>query len=330
VNVRLSRLNAELYCPDVKGRSGQVLNQAAFAPEATYRVKPGEALPLGPLDEDIDSTETPCGAVTLQILGQRDLAVFWGASSASSEKLASLSDPTFRDHAVRLEGTKGLERLAVGASLEGSEPRTNDGVIEPPRVFGWSGRVMGVAKEIARRDVLPDGCLSIGDTGGPSGTALYLCVPDWAFPFQVGDRVVATSTAVDQGSLDAGATRTDARRLVVQDAETSPTRVLEIWLDVSPSVVSASGELLSDQGHFTSCGAYVEQLAVTLFPGLPVRGALAPGDLAEYTDGIVRTRVLMGRTERVLVAPSGCEPARSSLNFHFDLLTLRTPEGASP
>jgi hypothetical protein len=62
-------------------------------------------------------------------------------------------------------------------------------------------------------------------------------------------------------------------------------------------------------------------------PGLPARGELEPGELDDYMEGNVRVRVLMGRAERVVVAPSACEPGLSSLNAHYDLLTLRTSEG---
>jgi hypothetical protein len=138
----------------------------------------------------------------------------------------------------------------------------------------------------------------------------------------------AATTGTAPVSLDAGTWSPTSRRLVVQDSSINPTRILEIWLDASVSVLPARIDLLSEEGHFTSCGAYVEPFAATLTPpGLPVRGELEPGEVDDYSEGIVRTRVLLGRTERVIVAPSSCEPGRSSLNDHFDLLTLRTPEG---
>ena len=331
VNVRLSRLDASLACLDVSRRTGAVLTQSVFEPEAMYRVQAGEALPLGPIEDDFDqdeTLETPCGAVMLQILGQRDLGVFWGATTASTRKLASLSDKNFRDHAVRLEGTKGLQRLVVGNALEGSEPRLHPGGVEPARLFGWSGQAVGGTLVIERRDVLPDGCLAIG-TANTTNTALYLCVPDWAFPFQIGDAIAVTTTMpAGPISADAGSWAPNARRLVVQDSAVGPpTRVLEIWLDTHSSILPAQTRLLSRAGHFTSCGAYVQPVGVLLTPpGLPVRSELEPGELDDYMVGSVRNRVLLGRSERVLVAPNDCEPGRSIVNDHFDLLTLRTTE----
>jgi hypothetical protein len=329
VNVRLSRLDAALSCLVVSGRSAVVLSQSAFEHEAMYRVQPGEALPLGPVDEnddfDSEAIGTPCGAVMLQILGQRDLGVFWGSTTASTERLASVQDKNFRDHAVRLEGTKGLHRLAVGDALEGSEPRNHSTSDDPPRLFGWSGQGLGVTSVIVRRDVLPDGCLAVS-TGGAT---LYLCVPDWAFPFQVGDTMAVTATTPSVPvSADPNTWVSNARKLVVKDSAASPTRELEIWLDAHSGVIPVRTKRLIGPGHFTSCGAYVEPVGVTLTPpGVPARGELEPGALDDYVDGNVRVRVMLGRTERVVVAPSGCEPGRSTLNDHFDLLTLRTPEG---
>ncbi|HVR18453.1 MAG TPA: hypothetical protein VMS65_02110, partial [Polyangiaceae bacterium] len=230
VNVRLSRLDASVACNDVARRSGGVFSRSAFVPEATYRVEAGQALPLGPIAEDGAAYDTPsCGAVMLQILGQEDLAAFWLGARVQSEKRANLDDQNFRDHAVRLEGTTGLQRLAVGAQLEGSEPaRIESGGAAPPRLFGWSGRTFGLTTQLARRDVLPDGCLAIGDMSGT--VTLYLCVPDWAFPFQIGDSLFATQMLVGANTVDAGPPPS-ARKLVVQDSTTNPTKVLEIWLD---------------------------------------------------------------------------------------------------
>jgi hypothetical protein len=136
--------------------------------------------------------------------------------------------------------------------------------------------------------------------------------------------MIATVTRPAQTSTVAP----NARRLVVQDSATTPTRALEIWLDAYDAVLPARTRALLDPGHFTSCGAYVESVGVTLTPpGLPARGELEPGELDDYMEGNVRVRVLMGRAERVVVAPSACEPGLSSLNAHYDLLTLRTSEG---
>jgi hypothetical protein len=50
------------------------------------------------------------------------------------------------------------------------------------------------------------------------------------------------------------------------------------------------------------------------------------GDLIDGTSGTWRTRVLVGRAERVIVAPSACDPERAAVGDRIDFLKLTTLE----
>jgi hypothetical protein len=277
-----------------------------------------------PLDPDFGEwTSSECGAVMLQILGHPDLRVFWGGDElVESEKMARLDDATFRAHSVRLEGTVGLQRLVVGDAIEASEFEAfAPDVDDEPRPFGWSGRTLDGPSTIVRRELLPDGCLAVEQETATDRATLYFCLPDWAFPFSVGEAVSVVESRL-HGST---------RRLTVLSAGTAPAGSLDMWLGATPSAnLPAEVSELTGTGRRTRCGAWVAPLAVRPSPppGQLVAPFLATGDGFEWTNDGEHRRVLVGRAERVVVAPASCEPERAALFSTFDLLTLRLPQSS--
>jgi hypothetical protein len=179
--------------------------------------------------------------------------------------------------------------------------------------LGFSGRAAAPAAVVEAVTELPDGCLAVEHSVAAQRSTIYLCVPRWAFPFAVGSEVaIHTSGASSTGST--------AEVLTVVDARGS--RRLELLMNAQPKDKLPTPTLLPlEGGHATRCGAYVENLGLET-----ATGVLAAGEMTDAISGGVRTRVLLGRAERVVVAPSTCEPERASLGTRFDLLTVSSLE----
>jgi hypothetical protein len=106
--------------------------------------------------------------------------------------------------------------------------------------------------------------------------------------------------------------------------ETSGTfpRRLELLMNARPEHQQPSPTFAPlEGGHATRCGAYVENLGLETPSGVQ-----PPGEMTETTSGGFRIRVLLGRAERVVVAPPTCETERANLGIRFDLLTAVSPE----
>jgi hypothetical protein len=319
VNVRLLELDATVDCAALDGHACERLTASAFVPEKMYTVGPGQALPLvyeeswrnggtgatggiGGGSGGNTQSSGDCGAAVVQIVGLPSTCVFWqNEGSASSEQLASVGDAKFRRRAIRLEGTTGLYRLATGAGLE-SGPLLPPATSEPKRLLGFSGRAAAVNNIVESVTELPDGCLAVGHrtavTIGTTRSTIYLCVPRWAFPFPVGSEIAIT-TSGDQ--------------LTIRELDT--LRRLELLLNAERQLVPLEG------GHATRCGAYVEHFGLETSTGV-----LASGDMTDRTSAGIRTRLLLGRAERVVVALAACEPERARLGSRVDLLTVHSLE----
>jgi hypothetical protein len=313
VNVRLLELAAAVDCKSVSGHACERLNESAFVFERMYAVAPGQALPLE-YDENFwgnqaEWSENACGAAVVQIIGLPSTCVFWKEEGgAGSEQLASVRDPEFRRRSIRLEGTKGLYRLAVGSGLEAGE-LLRSATSDPRSLLGFSGRAAAPSAIVDAVTELPDGCLAIEHRAlAPSENAprstLYLCVPRWAFPFVVPSEITISTVTGLHG----------AEILTIQ--EPGGSRRLELVMNGErQNLVPLEG------AHATRCGAYVENLGLETATGI-----IAPGEMSETTSDGVRTRVLLGRAEHVVVAPATCEPARAAIGRRLDLLTVNSLE----
>ena len=325
VDVRLSEQVARADCERIAGRAGATLGHSAFAPEALYRVGPGEVLPLGPLAEG--DNQHFCAAA-IQILGMPDVSVAWSPERAlaESEAQANFEDEEFARHSIRLEGTESLHRFAWGDGLEVSElPRQEIADEEPPRAFGWSAIPAASRVAVTGRGVLAGGCLSVGYEAAFSAGAFYLCVPDWAFPFDAGDSVGVTLSSIERPGYGAGRNLGGpARQLVVTDASGATPRSLEIWLGAFPGQAgSATFAPIEEPGYRARCGAFVEPVGIQLSSSSGT-ALLRPGELDDRTTANGRVRTLLGRAENVIVAPPGCEPERKDVGARFDLLEVTT------
>jgi hypothetical protein len=329
VKVRVQKLLADVDCSRVKGRSGELLGRRLLFGEATtYEVEPGEALPLDYEDEGSSWPRKEGCAALVQVLGFPDQLVFWPPDArfvqiATTRAEADRAD--FREQSLALEGHGEVKGLAAGSGLEVTPlPPLAAGVQainDPPAALGWSGVPRaGADFVLLRREALPDGCMSL-ELGRDlsSSWPLFLCAPDWSFPFAAGDElgVSAEELAPPPSNTYPPVSTSPARHLRIS----SGGRDLGIWLNVSKSPIEAA-TLMTGQGapgRQTGCGAYVEPASLAL-PA--INRGLAPGEEATLAVPGGTSRVLLGRAEDVLVAREACGPEYSTLGARFDLLIL--------
>jgi hypothetical protein len=329
VSVRLFDQDAKLACDALAGRSAEMLAPEGFSAGSRYDVAPGEVLPIEytPFDDYQSSEQTgsqgDCGAAIVQVPDLLPLKVFWSKSiCSSSDQVVDATDEGFRACSVRLEGGGGLLGFAVGKELEGSlDSGMGEVSSEPARPFGWSGTVLKGTVLLERIETLPDGCLALHQAAGSTRETLYLCVPPWAFPFAADSMIsVAERSTMRPG---AGAGEAPARYLTLSALTGDPPIQLELTLGAAVAPPELAGDAaVIGSGYRTGCGAYALQL------GLIPKGAVTaipPGEATEFATGKSSLRVLIGRSERIVVAPTGCEPERAFLGDRLDLLTLTTP-----
>jgi hypothetical protein len=241
---------------------------------------------------------------------------------------------------LTLEGYGDLKGLSAGEGLEVTPlPPLGSGmpaVSDAPAVLGWSGTPPAASGFVLQSiDTLPDGCSSLRfSKGSESSLPLYLCAPDWGFPFAVGDQLQVLAQELEPPSSSASASGLQstgegprARHLSISNADDGTK--LEIWLNASRPQVTAVGAVLGsgEQGRHTACGAYVESASVEV---VALKQALTAGDEREATIAGRRSRAFLGRAEDVLVAPDACGTEYSSFGARFDLLLLDTPVEKSP
>lgn len=337
VKVRVQELLADVDCVKARGRSAELLSHRHLFGEAvTYDVAGGEALPLELEDDDWTTSNAARCAAIVQVLGLPDQLVFWpssGTSASTKSKLAQLDDQDFLAQSLRLEGHGEIKGLAAGKGLEVTVlPPLASGapaVSDAPAALGWSSTVgAGVDFVLLRRETLPDGCLSLELGKGPESTwPLFLCAPDWSFPFQVGDALDIALAVLPSQTSSYGSDDTKARSLTISKPD--PGIKLELWLNAVQGQLSEVGVAVGQgmAGRRTACGAYVETASVELKEPPMV---LTAGDDREVLVSGKPVRLFLGRAEDVLVAPDACGPEHSSLGVRFDLLKLSLPSEESP
>jgi hypothetical protein len=344
VKVRVQELLADVDCARAEGRSAELLaDRKLFGKPVTYELKAGEALPLDLDESDFSSPQRQRCAVLVQVLGFPDQLVFWPPSAlhvTTETTLAEANDPEFLEQSLTLEGHGDVRALAPGKRLEVTAlPPLASGmaaVSNAPAALGWSGSPrVGSSVALLANEALPDGCRSLrfGKESAMSWP-LFLCAPDWAFPFAVNDELQVTAQELAPDSSNSGvsgfgaqAEGPRARHLTISRPDNGAK--LEIWLNAGTPQVAAVGAVTGsgDAGRHTACGAYVEPASVEL---LSTQQVLVAGDEFEATIASRHSRVFLGRADDVLVAPDSCGTEYSSLGARFDLLLFDTPEEKSP
>ncbi|MDX2055609.1 MAG: hypothetical protein SFV15_24620 [Polyangiaceae bacterium] len=330
VTVRIQALQAQMDCTHVNRRSRELLaSRDLFEPQATYTLQAGSALPL-----ELDSRS--CGAVIVQILGFSDQLVFWSDrlyAHTTETEFAPLAKPGFREQALILEGDGEDRVLANGALLEVTAlpPASPSDLVAVPMAisFGWSGEPPPGLVSVERKETLADGCLSVGLLGAGGSSKLFLCVPTWGFPYEVGDSLRFTLFQPEIYEYDGynyRVTRSAYRKLLMQGATEADPKV-ELWVNHSTLDQQFLSKFtpIDQPASRTRCGAQTIPLAVEV---LPLKRELLAGQEVQVSNAGLTTHFMLGRAEQVVVAPRACPGGYSSAGAHVDLLVVKTWEKA--
>jgi hypothetical protein len=165
------------------------------------------------------------------------------------------------------------------------------------------------------------------EAGASNASAIFLCIPRWAFVFQPGERVIV-STRAAAPETETGIETEQRAGVVLTIALDEPDgdgSRLEVTSGADPAQVADIGAVsaIACDATETRCGAIVEPLSVSfdVAPSAP----LMPSETRAVDMGYGQTLYLyLGRAERALVARPSCEPALQTAGARVDFLELRT------
>jgi hypothetical protein len=146
------------------------------------------------------------------------------------------------------------------------------------------------------------------ETGTSIRRRWYLCIPEAAFPFVAADVIRATSQAIGLG----------ARKLTIRNDTGAGELVILSGSDTAV-LGEVGGALIPHPcaGDRTGCGAY------TVPASLELAGVtLLPGSDEILQIGSRPARIFVGRAERVIAAPLGCEAGRDRAAMRADIAIL--------
>lgn len=300
----------------------RVVSPDLFGAAVTFRLEPGETVPL----EEVDAraavgvsrgdagrrdggvgipTSNACQLALVSADGVPDTIVFFSTSFLASVPTSIGSDVPFSEVSVQLHETGNTRSWTLGASLitaaasEFAAPSTCQ-TARPALALGGPG-VDGTLTAI---ETLPDGCFHIVVTdASASPVSHFLCgVPREMLPFAIGDELQIRTQPTTSGITSSTFASFD---LVVSGTTSAALQ--------NVSVAARAPE--SCNGERTACGAFVLPLAFSLSPpGTPdALGVQSVGSALAF----------VGRTEDVLLAMPGCEGGRSAPGIHTQLAVAR-------
>ena len=326
LDVRVRWLDADVDCEAVLGMVDRTLDPDLFGSAITFRLIDGENVPLdrGPASTAAGLADVPTPTLTdcdvaliqadgldatLVVLGQT-LRSFpaTGVGTGASGQVSIVPDGSrLRAEASDVTLAAAIERPAPSACFDDAVQSFEVSVAGLPSIGSY---------KVVSREIGADGCLAIELTDDLHATpyAAFLCIPEWAFPFDVDDRVF----------ISVEGTRLVQVREEHEDGTFGTT--IEVLSIVDAGFVAGrlSGRLEPDgcTGERLSCDAYVRSVTLQLSTEgetLTVR----PGDVVSIgeIDG-QNVALALGRAEEVIVAHPTCEPHRRQLGAHADIVLL--------
>ncbi|MFO0680664.1 MAG: hypothetical protein U0234_01375 [Sandaracinus sp.] len=303
----------------------RVVRPDLFGDAVTFRLDPGETVPL----EEVDAraavgrfrgdagtrdggvglaASASCQLARVSADGVPDTIVLFSTSFVANVPI-TVGEPPSPEVAVQLHETGNERSWTIGSMIGAAEASdlavpTTCRTQRPLLAVGGPG-ADGTLTSI---DTLPDGCLDI-TVDDVSGAAVshYVCgVPREMLPFTVGEslRLRPTGGGIEISS-ELGS---DLQVSPVQDGAATLAR----------SVTVTAGGLESCNGERIACGAFVVPVGATLSPGggtPDARGIVPAGSASAF----------IGRSEHVLLAVPGCEGARDRPGIHTQLAISRLP-----
>jgi hypothetical protein len=274
------------------------------------------ALPVG-------SSAGRCGAASIGLPGGQTLLVFW-RDLDEIESLAPDDDERWRARRVRISGGEGDFAFDIGEDLEtfelgGEPPEPTCPEIAPAHTLEFTALAAAQGFfELGELRAADDGCLEVdwfAPAGDTSPDTQRLCVPDWAFPFEVGEQLSLVQEIDPLGPRALSVTRHGGDGV---------DRQLLIWNDADELAGSRATGLrpLDCVGVVSACGAYVRPLE------LEIRGREEPlqsGDeLTVEGEAPKETRLLVGAARDVAWSSGTCEGGDARVGARVSLLELRS------
>lgn len=264
-----------------------------------------------------------CGAASIALPDGANAVVFW-RDLEPLESFAPDDDERRLARRVVISGESGDFDLEIGADLSTFEI----GAEAPPETtcpeseIAHSLEFTALAEsqgffEVAELRTASDGCLEVdwfalrADT---SPDTQRLCIPDWAFPFEVGEPLSLLQEIDPLGARTLRITRRQGDEVETQ---------LVIWNDASELEGSRVHALepVDCVGTLSACGAYVRPLELEL------RGRDAPAspgeDVTISGSNPKQTRLLVGPARDVAWSAPGCEAGEARPGPSANVLELR-------
>lgn len=333
VDVRLAWSAAEVDCATLASLPvgitlGRAVDPAIFDDGVTFHLEPGATVPIdevaaraavGPMrtafsdggvfrgDAARPAVVRTCQLVLLRSDGATDRVVLVSNVPTFSVE-THVGDPPMPQRAVQLLGDADAHTWTVGTGLPSADAeiedaptscRTDRPSVASSSAFGRTGTIASLALGV-------DGCIDVTLTQTDGSTAhVFVCgLPLSMVPFAVGDVVDVTTS--------------DALHLAMRST-TGDTLTLAGPLDapltLPPNTVTG-GAPEACNGERIACGAFVVPTAFTL---APIAAGDDPTGVVTRTDASGRTQVLVGASERVLVAMPGCSGGRDHPGAHAQL-----------
>jgi hypothetical protein len=275
---------------------------------------------------DLTRTEggVRCGAASIELPNGSGVRVFW-RNLETIETFAPADDDRRRARRVIITGEPGRYRVEVGKDLTvfelGAEPPPEPTCPDPEVAHSLEFTALAEAQgyfEVGEIRTGADGCLEVdwfalrADT---SPDIQRLCIPEWAFPFEVGAQLSVIQEIDPLGAQTLSIALREGGGL---DTE------LVIWNRASTFGGGRVRSLRARDcvGALTECGAYTRAVE------LEIRDRddrIGPGDeLTLRGGGAAETRLLVGTAQDVAWTAPNCQGSDARPGTSANVLELRT------
>jgi hypothetical protein len=311
--VRLRRLDpgVVMNCDTLMNDPTTALSRELFLPAEGWLIQPNRALVLGNTRE--------CTAFLVDADGLDMTLLAWRTDDFVTTNLAtSLNVDATRELRLTLNESLGRLELADHQVIFEAPPVEDPGPAQGCETPGdeaavaWSTPVPLGSHEISAVTTAPDGCTAIDFIGAPR---FYLCVPEGAFPFQVGESLTLQSWVAPGGKTytEAGIESPKSSGLLLESATASMIvsrgNALPRWSSPDFDDYSAEAEPVSGcSGAHDECGSLVIPMEVSLFGGAsPEITFLRAGKEATLAQGA--GTLYLVRSQAMPIRDSACTPA---------------------
>lgn len=198
VRVRPLKNSVMADCVTMLADPTATLSREVFAPSQTWVLEPGRAVPL--------QVTGNCVAYLVDADGMTPKLLAWSAMQFPTSQLATTINGETPERTIQMNldpllGSLGLsEHPAVfdAPPLEPAGPSAMCAVPDALTGNEWANGVSG-GGEIKSIESSPDGCHALRVNTASGEENLYVCVPEGAMPFQVGEAVVVNTVTVPAG-----------------------------------------------------------------------------------------------------------------------------------